>query len=67
MSRNEYGTMGPQHTRPNPTQTNGMNPPRIPPSQADNDPQFQARQTAHKEELWAGRFRAEKNNTGEKA
>jgi hypothetical protein len=29
---NDYGTMGPQHTPPNPSQRNGLNPPGAPPS-----------------------------------
>jgi hypothetical protein len=29
---NDYGTMGPQSTAPNPTQRNGMNPPSVPSS-----------------------------------
>jgi hypothetical protein len=60
MARN---SMGPQHTAPNPTQTNGMRPPRIPPVQAavvGNESAFNKAQTAHKQALFAGRIRAEK-------
>jgi hypothetical protein len=31
---NDYGTMGPQSTAPNPTQRNGNPPPTLPPSHA---------------------------------
>jgi hypothetical protein len=64
MARNEYGSMGPQHTAPNPSQTNGANPPRIPPSQAavvgHNESAFDKAQIEHKQALFAGRLRAER-------
>jgi hypothetical protein len=61
MARNEIVRSG--ATAPNPTER-GMSAPKIPPSQAavvgQNNAEFEAAQVAHKEQLFAGRLRAER-------